>query len=242
MILTLNKIHVSREGAEVIHGVSLRIASGEVHALMGPNGSGKSSLANAVMGHPKYQLTSGEISLNNENITALSPHEKAKRGLFLALQNPPEIGGVSVMNFLRAALNAVRSEPINVIAFHALLKKTLQEMNIESTLANRPLNEGFSGGEKKRIEMLQLRLLAPSFAILDETDAGLDVDAMQIMTSTVSALRSQGTGFLIISHYPKIFDLLIPDKVSILHQGDVVATGGPTLIKKIERDGYGSEK
>ncbi len=236
--LRIENLHVSREGIEIIKGVSLEIPAGEVHALMGPNGSGKSSLANALMGHPKYVITDGKIFLDDEDITNLRPDEKAKKGFFLSPQYPPEIAGVTFSNFLRAAVNAGREKPYSVIEFYTLLKKKMAELDMDSTMSGRNLNEGFSGGEKKRAEILQLTILAPKYAVLDETDSGLDVDALKIVTEGINRIRGKEMGILVITHYTRILKFLQPDKVHVLRDGLIVKTGDKDLADYIDKNGY----
>lgn len=236
--LKLENLHVKREGMEIVKGVTLKIASGEVHALMGPNGSGKSSLANALMGHPKYELSQGKILLDGEDVTGLPVNEKAKKGLFLSMQYPPEIGGVTVSNFLRAALNARREKPLGVVEFHKMLKEKMAELQIDSSFSGRNLNEGFSGGEKKRMEILQLAMLSPKYAVLDETDSGLDVDALRIVVGGINRVRGKVMGILLITHYTRILRYLKPDHVHVLVEGRIVKSGGSDLADEIENKGY----
>lgn len=238
--LKIENLHASREGKDIVKGVTLEIGAGEVHALMGPNGSGKSSLANALMGHPKYTVGSGTVTLDGEDITALSPDEKAKRGLFLSMQYPPEIPGVTVAHFLRVITTTARREPISMAEFRTLLKEKAALLKVDSSFLNRSLNDGFSGGEKKRMEILQLALLEPKYAILDETDSGLDVDALHIVTDGIAAVRAANPhmGFLVITHYPRILEKLPPVKVHVLWDGHIAREGGPELAQEIEKDGY----
>lgn len=233
----IENLHVSREGVEIVKGASLTIKPGEVHALMGPNGSGKSSLANALMGHPKYAITAGKVILDGADITAAPPDERARAGLFLSMQYPPEIPGVTVSNFLRTAVNAKREKPIGVVEFHRALKEKMAELKIDGAFGGRNLNEGFSGGEKKRAEILQLMMLGPKYAILDETDSGLDVDALKIVADGINAARTD-MGVLLITHHLKILSLLAPDAVHVMSAGRIAASGGRELAEKIEREGY----
>lgn len=222
---------------EVVHGVSLRIPQGRVVALMGPNGSGKSSLVNAVMGHPRYTVTSGRIFLNDEDITDIPPNEKAKKGVFLSLQNPPSLPGITVSSFLRNAVAATTGESIPVLAFHAHLEEEMKKLGMDTNMARRHVNEGFSGGEKKRLEALQLALLRPIFALLDETDAGLDVDALKTVAETIKAFAPD-MGILLITHYTRILQYLVPDEVHIMQEGVITQSGGKELAEEIEGKGY----
>ena len=238
MALKIENLHVSREGKEIVKGVTLEIPAGEVHALMGPNGSGKSSLANAVMGHPKYEVTAGGVTVDGEDVTAMKPNEKAAKGLFLSMQHPPEVPGVSVAHFLRVVTTTARREPVSVADFRKILKDKMAELKIDPAFMQRSLNEGFSGGEKKRMEVLQLALLEPKYAVLDETDSGLDVDALKIVTEGVERARRKGMGVLLITHYTRILKHLAPDRVHVLSDGRIARSGGKELAEEIERDGY----
>lgn len=238
MSLKIQKLHVSREGKEIVKGVSVEVAPGEVHALMGQNGSGKSSLANALMGHPKYVITDGSISIDDEDLTALKPNERAAKGLFLSMQHPPEVSGVTVAHFLRVITTTARREPLSVADFRKLLKEKMADLKIDAAFMNRGLNEGFSGGEKKRMEILQLALLEPKYAVLDETDSGLDVDALKIVSDGVKKLREKGMGVLLITHHTRILQDLVPDKVHVLKDGLIVADGGAELAAEIEKEGF----
>lgn len=236
--LKIEELRVSREGKEIVKGVSLEIPAGQVHALMGPNGSGKSSLANALAGHPKYAITGGKIFVDGEDITALRPDEKAKRGLFLSMQYPPEVAGVTVAHFLRVMTTTARRKPVSVAEFRVILKEKMEILKIDTAFMRRGLNEGFSGGEKKRMEILQLALVAPKYAVLDETDSGLDVDALGVVTGGIARVRGGGTGILLITHYTRILKHLAPDRVHVLEDGAIVRSGGKELADQIERDGY----
>ncbi len=242
MLLQVKKLHVKIEDKEIVKGVDLHVNKGEVVALMGPNGSGKSTLANALMGHPKYEVTAGEVILDGENITNLEPDEKARKGLFLSFQYPAEISGVTLSNFLRAAYNSVKEKNVSVIEFMKLLKEKMSLLKIKEEFANRYINEGFSGGEKKRAEILQLAILQPKLAILDETDSGLDVDALKIVAEGVNKARTKETGILIITHYQRILDYIQPDRVYIMRDGNIVKEGKKELVKQIENEGYGDIK
>jgi Fe-S cluster assembly ATP-binding protein len=238
MTLEIQNLHVRVEDREILHGVDLAVRKGETHALMGPNGSGKSTLANTLMGNPNYEVTEGRIVLNGENLTDADPDERAKAGLFMAFQYPATIPGVSVANFLRMAVNARREDPIKVKEFGAMLKENMEILRIRREFTSRYLNEGFSGGEKKRAEILQLAMLQPDFAILDETDSGLDIDALRIVADGVNAMRGDDRGFLIITHYTRILEYVKPDFVHILIDGRIVREGGAELATELEVKGY----
>jgi Fe-S cluster assembly ATP-binding protein len=236
--LEIQNLHVRTEEREILHGVDLRIEKGETHALMGPNGSGKSTLANTLMGNPSYEVTEGKILLNGEDITEAEPDERARGGLFMAFQYPATIPGVSVANFLRMAVNAGREEPIKVREFGQLLREAADVLRIDREFTSRYLNEGFSGGEKKRNEILQLAIRRPEFAVLDETDSGLDIDALRIVAGGVNALRAPERGFLIITHYTRILQYVRPDFVHIMLDGRIVREGGSELADELEDKGY----
>jgi Fe-S cluster assembly ATP-binding protein len=238
MKLEIQNLHVRIEEREILHGVNLTVGQGETHALMGPNGSGKSTLANTLMGNPTYEVTEGKILLNGEDLTEAEPDERARAGLFMAFQYPATIPGVSVANFLRMAVNARREEPIKVKEFGQVLGKNMELLKIDRAFTSRYLNEGFSGGEKKRAEILQLAMLAPDFAVLDETDSGLDIDALRIVSDGVNALRNDERGFLIITHYTRILGYVRPDFVHIMLDGRVVREGGAELADELEDKGY----
>jgi Fe-S cluster assembly ATP-binding protein len=238
MSLEIQNLHVRTEEREILHGVDLVIDKGQTHALMGPNGSGKSTLANTLMGNPTYEITEGKILLDGEDVTEADPDDRAKMGLFLAFQYPVSIPGVSVANFLRTAINAKREEPIKVKEFGALLKKNMEVLRVEREFTSRYLNDGFSGGEKKRAEILQMAMLEPSYAVLDETDSGLDIDALRIVADGVNALRGPNMGALIITHYTRILQYVKPDFVHIMLNGRIVQEGGPELADHLEEKGY----
>jgi Fe-S cluster assembly ATP-binding protein len=238
MTLEIQNLHVRVEDREILHGVDLAVKKGETHALMGPNGSGKSTLANTLMGNPNYEVTEGRILLNGEDLTEADPDERAKAGLFMAFQYPATIPGVSVANFLRMAVNARREDPIKVKEFGAMLKENMEILRIRREFTSRYLNEGFSGGEKKRAEILQLAMLQPDFAVLDETDSGLDIDALRIVADGVNAMRGDDRGFLIITHYTRILEYVKPDFVHILIDGRIVREGGAELATELEEKGY----
>jgi Fe-S cluster assembly ATP-binding protein len=253
--LVIRDLHASIEGNEILRGVNLTVTQGETHALMGPNGSGKSTLANVIMGHPKYQVTQGEIWFNDTNILELSPDKRARMGLFLAFQYPSAVPGVSVGNFLRRALEARRegydpeapSEPTGTMPkrkgippaeFRKQLTEKMRLLKVDNTFVNRYINEGFSGGEKKRAEILQLAMLEPQMAILDETDSGLDVDALRIVSEGVNALRGPKLGVLIITHYQRILDYITPDIVHVMYRGRIVKSGGRDFALEVDKQGY----
>ncbi len=241
--LEIRDLHVRIEEREILRGVDLDVSRGEVHALMGPNGSGKSTLANTLLGHPSYEITEGTIVFKGEDITEAEPHERAKAGLFLAFQYPVSIPGVSVANFLRMAINAKRDgaggDPINVKEFRNQLQHAIDLLDVDRAFTSRHLNDGFSGGEKKRAEILQMAMLAPDVAILDETDSGLDIDALRTVAEGVQKLHEQqGMGALIITHYQRILHYIKPQFVHILMDGRIVLQGGVELVERLEREGY----
>jgi Fe-S cluster assembly ATP-binding protein len=238
MSLEIQNLHVRTEEREILHGVDLVVKKGETHALMGPNGSGKSTLANTLMGNPSYEVTEGRILLDGDDLTEADPDERAKAGLFMAFQYPATIPGVSVANFLRMAVNAKREEPIKVKEFGSMLRENMDLLRIRREFTSRYLNEGFSGGEKKRAEILQLAMLQPDFAVLDETDSGLDIDALRIVADGVNAMRGDERGFLIITHYTRILEYVTPDFVHILIDGRIVREGGSELATELEEKGY----
>ena len=237
--LEIRNLHVRTEDREILRGVDLTVRRGELHALMGPNGSGKSTLANTIMGHPAYEVTEGEILFEGDNIIELEPHERAKLGLFLAFQYPVAIPGVSVANFLRMAINARREEPIKIKEFAEQLTRAVDLLDVDRSFTSRHLNEGFSGGEKKRAEVLQMAMLAPEIAVLDETDSGLDIDALRTVAEGVRKLHEeQRLGVLIITHYQRILDYVKPGFVHVMMDGRIVLEGGPELVERLEREGY----
>jgi Fe-S cluster assembly ATP-binding protein len=244
--LELKNLHVALEdGTEIVKGVDLTVSSGEVHAVMGPNGSGKSTLAYAIAGHPAYEITSGQILLDGTDITEAGADERAQAGLFLAFQYPQAIPGVTVTNFLRQALNAMRkaraggvNDPIPVPEFRTELLAQMDRLKVSRELASRYLNDGFSGGEKKRVEILQMAMLKPSIAVLDETDSGLDIDALKIVANGVSDLVGPEMGVLVITHYQRILNYVKPDFVHVFVDGTIVEEGGPELAEKLEASGY----
>jgi len=239
MSLEIQNLHVRVEdGDEILHGVDLRVAKGETHALMGPNGSGKSTLANTIMGNPSYEITAGKIVLDGNDVTEADPDERARAGVFMAFQYPATIPGVSVANFLRMAVNAGREEPIKVKEFGDTLRRNMEMLRIDPQFTKRYLNEGFSGGEKKRAEILQLAMLRPEIAVLDETDSGLDVDALRVVADGVNELSGPEMGTLIITHYTRILNYVRPDFVHIMLDGRIVREGGPELADQLEAEGY----
>jgi len=238
MSLEIKNLHVRIEEREILHGVDLLVEKGQTHALMGPNGSGKSTLANTIMGNPNYEVTDGQILFNGEDITEADPDERARAGLFLAFQYPATIPGVSVANFLRLAVNARRDEPMKVKDFGKFMRENVDMLKIDSSFVSRYLNEGFSGGEKKRAEILQMAMLRPEIAVLDETDSGLDIDALRIVADGVNALSGPNLGSLIITHYTRILNYVRPQFVHIMLDGRVVREGGPELADELEEKGY----
>jgi Fe-S cluster assembly ATP-binding protein len=238
MSLEIQNLHVRTEEFEILHGVDLTVRKGETHALMGPNGSGKSTLANTIMGSPSYEVTEGKVILNGEDLTEAEPDERARAGLFMAFQYPATIPGVSVANFLRMAMNAKREEPIKVKDFGQELKANMDLLRIDREFTSRYLNDGFSGGEKKRAEILQLAMLKPEIAVLDETDSGLDIDALRVVADGVNAMRGAELGTLIITHYTRILEYVTPDFVHIMLDGRIVQEGGPELADELEERGY----
>jgi Fe-S cluster assembly ATP-binding protein len=237
--LEIRNLHVRTEDREILRGVDLAVSQGEIHALMGPNGSGKSTLANTILGHPAYEVTEGEIVWKGENITEADPEDRAQAGLFLAFQYPVAIPGVSVANFLRMAMNTQREESINVKEFGKKLKHATEVLRVEREFTSRHLNDGFSGGEKKRCEILQMAMLEPQVAVLDETDSGLDIDALRTVAEGVNVLHQElGMGALVITHYQRILDYVKPQFVHIMLDGKIVREGGPELVDQLEREGY----
>ncbi len=232
-------LHAGIEGKEILKGVSLRVETGETHAIMGPNGSGKSTLAYAIMGHPKYKLISGDIRINGESIIGMTPTQRALKGLLLGFQYPLEIPGVSLANFLRISYNAVRKdEPMLVRDFRKMLEDKFEVVGMDRTFATRYLNEGFSGGEKKKAEIVQLAVLKPKFAVLDETDSGLDIDALRLVSDGINSIRSSEIGVMLITHYQRILRYVKPQFVHVLVKGKVAVSGGPELAEKLELLGY----
>jgi Fe-S cluster assembly ATP-binding protein len=236
--LEIQGLRVSVGGKEILKGLDLQVSKGETHALMGPNGSGKSTLAYAIMGHPGYQITAGQVLLKGTDVTGLTPDERAKMGLFLAMQYPTEIPGVSFTNFLRTALNAVGGRDVPVRQFMQRLREEMTALAMDEKFLQRNVNEGFSGGEKKRFEILQLAMLRPDVAVLDETDSGLDIDALKVVSRGVNRLRGPDLGALIITHYTRILRYITPDRVHVMFDGRVVESGGSELAEELEAKGY----
>jgi Fe-S cluster assembly ATP-binding protein len=246
-MLKISNLHARvEEEKDILKGLSLEIRPGEVHAIMGPNGSGKSTLAHILAGKEGYEVTEGEVSFGGKDLLDLAPDERAGEGLFLAFQYPVELPGVSSMYFLRTALNSVRKyrglEQIEVRPFQALVKEKAAELELNPALLNRAVNEGFSGGEKKRNEILQMSLLEPTLCVLDETDSGLDIDALQIVAEGVNKLRSENNSFLVITHYQRLLDYIVPDYVHVLVDGKIIRSGGKELALELEDKGYGWTK
>jgi Fe-S cluster assembly ATP-binding protein len=243
--LLIKDLQVSVEDKLILKGLNLEVKQGEIHAIMGPNGSGKSTMAYALAGHPKYEVESGEVWMDGINLLELAPDERAKMGLFLAFQYPTAIPGISMANFLRTAVNAVKGESngngnkgIPVVQFRKMLNEKMDLLKIDKSFARRYLNEGFSGGEKKRAEILQMALLEPKFAILDETDSGLDIDALKVVSEGVNALVGPERGFIIITHYQRILNYIKPHFVHVMYNGQIVDSGGPELATQLEDTGY----
>ena len=238
--LEIKDLHVSIEDKEILKGVNLTINTGEIHAVMGPNGTGKSTLSSAIMGHPSFEVTQGEVLLDGVNVLELDVDDRAKAGLFLAMQYPPEITGVTNADFMRSAINAKREEgeEINLMQFIKKLDKEMDFLDIDQDMAQRYLNEGFSGGEKKRNEILQLMMLEPKFAILDEIDSGLDIDALKVVSKGINQMRGETFGSLIITHYQRLLNYITPDHVHVMYGGKIVTSGGPELAKRLEEEGY----
>ncbi len=238
--LEIKNLHVSIEGKEILKGVNLTLKTGEIAAIMGPNGTGKSTLSAAIMGNPAYEVTEGEILFDGENILELETDERARLGLFLAMQYPSEIPGITNAEFIRSAMNAGKSddEKVNVMSFLTKLDEKMAFLGMKEEMAERYLNEGFSGGEKKRNEILQLLMLEPKFALLDEIDSGLDIDALKVVSKGVNAMRGEGFGAMIITHYQRLLNYITPDVVHIMMDGRVVLSGDTELAARLEREGY----
>ena len=242
-LLEIKDLHAGvadrQDKGEILRGLDLAINAGEIHVILGPNGSGKSTLMNVIMGHPKYEVTGGSIDFEGENLQELKTFERTRRGIFLSFQNPEEIPGITVENMLRASRQAVTGQPVKILKFRKELKNAMEELQIAPEYAGRYMNVGFSGGEKKRNEILQLLLLNPKLALLDETDSGLDVDAVQIVSNGVRKFHNEDNACLIITHNTRILEQLSVDKVHVLLNGRIVEEGGPELIEKIDREGFG---
>ncbi len=241
-LLEIKNLHATINGKEILKGINLTVNAGEVHAIMGPNGSGKSTLSNVLVGHPAYTVTEGEIIYKGKNLLELSPENRSHEGIFLSFQYPVEISGVSITNFMRAAINAQRQykglPPMNATEFLKLMREKRALVNLDSKLANRSVNEGFSGGEKKRNEIFQMAMLEPTLSILDETDSGLDIDALRIVAEGVNKLKREDTSTLVITHYQRLLDYIKPDIVHVLYNGRIVKTSGPELALELEERGY----
>jgi Fe-S cluster assembly ATP-binding protein len=242
-LLEISNLHVRAGEKEILKGLDLTIEEGQIHALMGPNGSGKSTLANAIMGHPNLEVTDGQILFKGEDVTEADPDERARMGLFMAFQYPVSVPGVTVTKYLRTVMNAHREargeDPVPLKEFRKTVEAAMELTEVPREFSSRYLNEGFSGGEKKRMEILQLALQTPSLAVLDETDSGLDIDALRIVSHGVNTLKTPDMGFLIITHYQRILHLVKPDVVHVLYQGRIVKEGGPELVTVLEEKGYG---
>ena len=241
-MLEINNLHAGIAGKEILKGINLTVADGEIHAVMGTNGAGKSTLSNVIVGHPAYEVTGGSILFNGHDLLAMSTEERAQAGIFMSFQAPTEIPGVSMTNFMRAAVNARRKaqgkEPLSAGDFLKLMREKRKIVELDAKLTSRSVNEGFSGGEKKRNEIFQMAMLEPSFCILDETDSGLDVDALRIVAEGFNSLRREDTSAIVITHYQRLLDYLKPDVVHVLIDGRIVKTGGPELAGEIERRGF----
>jgi Fe-S cluster assembly ATP-binding protein len=242
-MLEISKLHASAGGAEILKGIDLSVGPGEVHAIMGPNGSGKSTVANVLAGRPSVEVTGGEVRFQGEDLLAFSPEERAQRGIFLAFQYPVEIPGIANSYFLKAALNSVRSargeEELDAIDFLEVVREKMKLVEMDEKFMNRSVNEGFSGGEKKRNEILQMAVLEPTLAILDETDSGLDIDALRTVAGGVNALRSPDRSMIVITHYQRLLEYIVPDFVHVLAGGNIVRSGGKSLALELEEKGYG---
>ncbi|ARU20260.1 Fe-S cluster assembly ATPase SufC [Ligilactobacillus salivarius] len=239
-VLEVKDLHVTVEGKEILKGVNLKMSTGEIHAIMGPNGTGKSTLSSTIMGDPAYKITKGDILLNGKSIIDLPVDERARMGLFLAMQYPQEIPGVTNAEFVKSAINARRPKdnPIPLMDFIKRLDETLETLDMSEEMADRYLNEGFSGGEKKRNEIMQMMMIRPEFAILDEIDSGLDIDALKVVSRGVNQMRGDNFGSLIITHYQRLLNYIVPDYVHVMMDGQLVKTGGPDLAIRLEKEGY----
>jgi Fe-S cluster assembly ATP-binding protein len=242
-MLDVKNLHVTADGTEILKGLDLHVNPGEVHAIMGPNGSGKSTLARALSGHPQYVVTQGEVRFEGKDLLAMDPDERAREGVFMAFQYPVEIAGVNNANFLKAALNAKRKHlgqpELDAYEFVSLVKEKSKLLEIDESMLKRAVNEGFSGGEKKRNEIFHMALLEPKLAILDETDSGLDIDALQLVAAGVNAMRDPKRGFVVVTHYQRLLDYIVPDFVHVLSGGRIIKSGGKELALELEAKGYG---
>lgn len=241
-MLEIKNLHVEVDGKEILRGIDLKVNAGEVHSIMGPNGSGKSTLAQVLAGRESYEVTAGEVIYEGKDLLEMAPEERARKGIFLAFQYPVEIPGVSNTYFLKAALNALRKErgeeEVDAMDFLALIKDKMKLLGMDETLISRPVNEGFSGGEKKRNEIFQMVVLEPKLAILDETDSGLDIDALKIAADGVNSLRSPERAFIVVTHYQRMLNYIVPDAVHVLYEGRIVKSGGKELALELEEKGY----
>ncbi len=241
-MLSIKNLHASIEGNEILRGINLEVKAGEIHAIMGPNGSGKSTLASVLAGREEYEVTEGEVIFKDKNLLDLAPEDRAREGVFLAFQYPVEIPGVSSTNFLRTAVNQVREyrglEPLDAVKFLTLMKEKMKLVEIDQKLLSRSLNEGFSGGEKKRNEIFQMAMLEPTLSILDETDSGLDIDALRIVSNGVNQLKSEKTATIVVTHYQRLLDYIVPDYVHVLYKGRIVKSGTKELAMELEEKGY----
>jgi Fe-S cluster assembly ATP-binding protein len=242
-MLEVRNLHASAAGREILRGIDLTIEAGQVHAIMGPNGSGKSTLARVLAGHPEYQATAGEVLYDGQDLLAMDPESRARAGVFMAFQYPVEIPGVNNAYFLKAALNAIRAsrgqQALDAVEFMTLVRDRMAALGVDQSLLNRPVNEGFSGGEKKRNEIFQVAVLEPRLAILDETDSGLDIDALKIVAQGVNAMRRADRAFLLVTHYQRLLNYVVPDVVHVLAEGRIVRSGGKALALELEERGYG---
>ncbi|KEO74161.1 Fe-S cluster assembly ATPase SufC [Anditalea andensis] len=241
-MLSIKNLHASIEGSPILNGINLEIKAGEVHAIMGPNGSGKSTLASVLAGREEYEVTQGEVIFQGKDLLELSPEDRAREGVFLAFQYPVEIPGVSSTNFLRTAINQVRSyrgqDPLDAVKFLSLMKEKMKLVEIDQKLLSRSLNEGFSGGEKKRNEIFQMAMLEPTLSILDETDSGLDIDALRVVSNGVNHLKSKDNATIVVTHYQRLLDYIVPDYVHVLYKGRIVKSGTKDLALELEEKGY----
>jgi Fe-S cluster assembly ATP-binding protein len=242
MLLKIEDLHVEVGGKEIVKGLNLEVKAGETHAIMGPNGTGKSTLALAIAGKEGYEITKGKVIYKGEDITEMAPEERARVGIFLGFQYPVEIPGVSITNFMRTALNEIREyrneEPLSASAFLAKMEEKKQLVEIHSKLASRSVNEGFSGGEKKRNEIFQMAMLEPTLSVLDETDSGLDIDALKVVANGVNSLKKEDNAFVVITHYQRLLEYIVPDVVHVLYDGKIAMTGGKELAVELENKGY----
>ena len=241
-MLEIKNLHAEIDGKEILKGINLTVNPGEVHAIMGPNGSGKSTLSAVLTGHPAYKVTAGEVTFNGKNLLELSAEDRSHEGLFLSFQYPVEIPGVSMVNFMRAALNAKRKylnlDPLSATDFLKLMREKRAIVQLDNKLASRSVNEGFSGGEKKKNEIFQMAMLDPKLAVLDETDSGLDIDALRIVATGVTKLHTKQNATIVITHYQRLLDYIVPDVVHVLYKGRIIYSGDKTLAQKLEREGY----